>query len=131
MSYWTDEERARIVAAASERIGADLLRTVGHSLQIRLSDNDDFGELLIYFDGALDAGVGWPMGATIEESVADIADRLQECTLHEEVWGGWPICGRPHHTHPLVPVVRAAHAVWLCPADDETIAPIGELRRSE
>ena len=127
MPLWTNEESTRILRAASDRIGADLQRTVGRSVEVRLNTGDnDFAEVMVYLDGRLDAGFGLPLGNTVEESIVEIADLLQEYTLHEEIGGGWPTCIR-HGTHPVTPVVREDQAVWWCPTDEVVVARIGDL----
>jgi len=96
-------------------------------VEVRLNNGvNDLAPVMVYLDGHLDAGFGWPLGETVEASVVEIADLLQEHTLHEEVWGGWPTCVR-HGTHPLRPVVRDDQAVWWCPADEVVVARIGDL----
>jgi len=64
------------------------------------------------------------------ERVAMIADQVQVWAI-EELWGqaptNWPPC--PYHpdSHPMKVSTRAAVAVWTCPADETSIAPIGAL----
>lgn len=58
-----------------DRIGADLQRTTGHTLELRWSD-DWFCEVSI--DGTLAGGIGIHVGDDDEAVVAEIADRLQE-----------------------------------------------------
>jgi hypothetical protein len=62
------------------------------------------------------------------ERVAMIADQVQEIAI-EGRWAptNWPPC--PHHPdrHPLVVSTRDRQAVWVCPANEVLIAPIGGL----
>jgi len=56
--------------------------------------------------------------------------RLSSRTLApagEGVVANWPPC--PYHpdSHPMKVSTRAAVAVWTCPADETSIAPIGAL----
>jgi hypothetical protein len=64
------------------------------------------------------------------ERVATVADQVQEWAI-EELWGkaptNWPPCPRHPDNHPMKVSTREAAAVWTCPADETTIAPIGTL----
>jgi hypothetical protein len=106
-----------------ERIGADLKRTTGHTLELSWNDRDRLCEVSI--DGTNSGGFSISFGDE-ETVVAEIADRLQEWGLDELIWGGWPTCPR-HHTHPLQATVADGHAVWMCPSDSIAVAVIGSL----
>ena len=106
-----------------QRIGVDLKRTTGHTLQ--LVWNDDVGLCEVAVDGTNSGGFGINFGDD-EMVIAEIADRLQEWGLDELIWGGWPTCPR-HHTHPLRATVDGGRAVWTCPSDSITVALIGSL----
>ena len=110
-----------------ERLASDFDRTTGRRMTLELRwENYPSGGYWIC-DIAID---GSPRGSTgvngdPEEALAAIADRLCEGWLHEEVWGGWPIC--PHHgTHPLDAGVNGSVAMWCCPQEG-VIARIGDL----
>jgi hypothetical protein len=56
-----------------------------------------------------------------EHDLADLADRLVESYLAEEIWGGWPLCPA-HPTRPMWPTIDTmGRAVWQCEADRATI----------
>ena len=54
-----------------------------------------------------------------EASLAELCDYLCEGFLHEEFWGGWPMCPR-HSLHPLWATVHdtTGRATWACPTAD-------------
>jgi hypothetical protein len=108
-----------------QRIGADLKRTTGHTLELVWNDDDGLCEVAI--DGTNSGGFGINLGDD-ETVIAEIADRLQEWGLDELIWGGWPTCPR-HHTHPLEATVVDGRAVWTCPSDSITVALIGSLTK--
>jgi hypothetical protein len=108
-----------------DRIALDLERTTGRRLVLADRDLDE-GIIDIFLDGRLLGGVDcfWDP-SNPDEGVADLADRLQEHSLDEEIWGGWPIC--PGHHHPLATAVHEGQAVWVCPTAGTVVAPIGQL----
>ena len=117
---------ATFVAAPWTRLGNDVRSTTGRVLQLDL----DHGAGLVChvtLDGNHLGSVGrsWCL-ADPEVLLAELAEDLQEHSLHEAIWGGWPTCPR-HHTHPLEPKVVDEIASWMCLTDDEVIAAIGEL----
>jgi hypothetical protein len=64
------------------------------------------------------------------ERVAALADQVQDWVVEELAARGasnWPPCPRHPHKHPLQATTRDAVAVWTCPTDGSTIAPIGAL----
>lgn len=79
---------------------------------------------------------GYGMGVMImlEEPEADrlarVTDQVQEFVI-EELWydspTNWPPCPRHPATHPLRVTVRDGAAVWVCPRDQITVAPVGSL----
>lgn len=119
-SYGTPSTTGRAVAADRQRPGED------HRSDLSVAvhwDEHPHGGLWIA-DLSVD---GSPVGATSflwddenpEVSLADLADRLCESFLHEEVWGGWPICPR-HGSRPMWATVGDdGVAVWACEEDPE------------
>lgn len=113
-----------------ERLAADFHRTTGRLTTLKLRWENYPGGGYWVCDVAIDGsprgttGVNGSTG-TPEETLAAIADRLCEGWLHEEVWGGWPICPR-HRTHPLDARVDQSVATWCCPREG-VIARIGDL----
>ena len=57
---------------------------------------------------------------------AELADRLVDGLLAEEIWGGWPLCPR-HATRPMWARFNAGRAVWVCEADQGDVVEIGRL----
>ncbi|WP_020578546.1 hypothetical protein [Actinopolymorpha alba] len=118
-----------VLREAMEPVFRDL-RSTGISLP-RVEDNDwaECGAMLRSPDGT-GAGVSLDRSAPEFERVAMIADQVQEWVI-EELWGraptNWPRC--PHHpdSHPLEASVRDRVAVWMCPADQTPVAPVGGL----
>lgn len=108
-----------------DRIARDLERTTGRRLVLANSDSDEW-VVDIWLDDALLGAVGcsWDP-SNPDEGVADLADRLQEHSLDEEIWGGWPMC--PGHHHPLEASVHEGQAMWICPSAGTPVAPIGQL----
>ena len=64
------------------------------------------------------------------ERIAMVADQVQEWAI-EELWGGgstnWPPCPRHPNNHPMTVSTRDATAVWMCPADEVVVVPVGGL----
>lgn len=115
---------ARGLPEGYERIAADLKRTTGHVLE--LAEEPEFGGATITIDGEVLGSFARSHSSDRSEHLAEFVDALQEQTLDEYVWGGWPTCPR-HHTHPLKAEARDADAVWVCPASDVVIAAVGSL----
>ncbi|MDQ1418466.1 MAG: hypothetical protein QOJ52_428, partial [Acidimicrobiaceae bacterium] len=64
-------------------------------------------------DGVAQGGCSfdWDV-ADPEASLVDLADRLCEGWLHEEGWGGWPMCPN-HPTRPMwADVGEGGRAIW-------------------
>ena len=77
-------------------------------------------------DGRILGAFGHGLPGRLEEFVAELTDYLQEGFLHEEIWGGWPLCP-DHRTHPLsASVSEAGEATWFC-SDGSAVARIGWL----
>ena len=64
------------------------------------------------------------------ERIAMVADQVQDWAI-EVLWGkaptNWPPCPRHPRSHPMTVSTRDAAAVWICPADEVVIVPVGEL----
>jgi hypothetical protein len=78
-------------------------------------------------------GVSVNRAAPEYERVAMLADQVQDWAI-EELWGkaptNWPPCPRHPNNHPMRVSIHDATAVWICPADEVVISPIGELQYS-
>jgi len=62
-----------------------------------------------------------------EATLAQFADKICEGWLHEEVWGGWPMCPR-HPDRPMwAGVGRDRFATWQCEVDAADEVVIGQL----
>lgn len=113
-----------------ERLVADFERTTGRQIILQLRwDNYPSGGYWAC-DITIDDKARGSFGVNVndadpEDTLATTADRLCEGWLHEEVWGGWPICSL-HGTHPLDAQVHQSVAVWYCPSSG-VIARIGDL----
>jgi hypothetical protein len=110
-------------------IATDLSRTTGFVLDLRDSLDRDHprGFIEVRIDNGLCGGFTfWWDPDEPGAAVAQLADRLCEFTLHETVWGGWPICPL-HRTHPLEPGVRDGLAMWVCP-ERQFMTRIGDLQ---
>ncbi|GAA5040350.1 hypothetical protein [Actinopolymorpha pittospori] len=91
------------------------------------SSNPDPDEAMVLAPEGLGAtGIWVDRSAPEFERVAMIADQVQEIAI-EGRWAptNWPPC--PHHRHPLIVSTRDRQAVWVCPAEEVLIAPIGGL----
>jgi hypothetical protein len=119
-------DHRELVRLTEERLGGDLLRTVGRRLELELVEEHDGVVVNITVDGEEEGGLGVGFIGDLEQSIAFFADSLCEHTLHEAVWGGWPICSR-HGGHPLEPVAVGGIASWCCPRDQSVVAAIGQL----
>ena len=109
------------------RIADDLHRTTGHVLEVRdLSRAGGWCEADVVIDGSILGGFGQGFSEPSEEFVAELADYLQEMFLHEEIWGGWPLCPQ-HLNHPLAAGLSGTgEATWFC-SDGSAVATIGRL----
>lgn len=113
------------------RIADDLERTTGRHLEIvfgweQWSDHG-YWAAAYFLDGARHGAFGlWPDDDP-ERTLADLADKLCESCLHEEIWGGWPLCPA-HPARPMWATVgEGGRAVWRCEADPSDEAVIGDL----
>jgi hypothetical protein len=114
------------------RLAGDLRRTTGRVLDasFRWEQFSDHG--LWICDFTLDGGARGGFGFTDDErdpegGLADFADKLCEGWLHEEVWGGWPMCPR-HPDRPMWATVgRDDLAAWQCEADSSDEIAVGQL----
>lgn len=132
---WTSQEPPPRPDVEWQRIAADLERTTGRTLVLDLRWNaypdGGFWAADISVDGSRLGGVGFAWDAShSEECLADLADSLCEHSLHEEIWGGWPMCPR----HPARPMWATTDgdgvAVWACEVEPERDrVRIGELGR--
>jgi hypothetical protein len=115
-----------------KRIADDLQRTAGRTLEgtFRWEAFKDHSFWVFDFslDGEPRGGCGVFTGdGQPEDALADLADKLCEGWLHEEVWGGWPMCPR-HPDRPMwAGVSEAGRAVWRCEADTADEIEIGRL----
>jgi hypothetical protein len=119
-----------IVDKPWERIVDDVFATTGHRLVLELNPAPDYWwDCDVIFDGIVQGTTGFTLPVNEEAFVVELADQLCEGYLHEEIWGGWPICP-DHGTHPLEPSLdQSGNAVWLCPIG-RAVARIGSLRPS-
>ena len=135
--------RAPYVAAAPRpepprldwaRIAEDLQRTTGRHLEVTLRwevyADDAYWMCDLALDGvAIGSTMHRDQGDDPEESLASFADTLCDGWLHEEIWGGWPMCPR-HPDRPMWAVVGDDDlAVWQCEADSSDEIVIGQLGR--
>jgi hypothetical protein len=117
--------------AVLNRLQSDFHRTTGQDLDLRLGppavlDGPEMCE--VYIDGQLQDRLGVPdIDDGSEETVARFADWLCEYSLHEVVWGGWPMCPR-HPTRPMwAETDPDGRARWICEADPADRWVIGQL----
>ncbi len=109
-----------------ERIADDLLATTGRRLSLDLRVSEDWWDCDVFLDGQSKGSFGTVFSGIGEAFVVHLADYLCESYLHEEIWGGWPICP-DHGTHPLEPSLDdSGVAVWKCPVG-RVIARVGSL----
>jgi hypothetical protein len=110
------------------RIADDLRRSTGRELEVRfVPDESGFEMAEVTIDGRRCGAVGrsWFADST-EERLAILADVLQEQFLHEEVWGGWPLCSR-HVGRPMwAGIGSTGRASWICEVDGQEVE-IGQL----
>ncbi len=112
-----------------QRISADFLATTGRTLTLVDADHGGtrgFVELSVEGKPLGGFEFWWSDEADPEFAIADLAEELQEHSLHEVIWGGWPTC--PFHgTHPLETWLVGDKAIWGCPTEDRVVAVVGEL----
>lgn len=130
---WTSREPPPTPDVGWGRIATDLHRTTGRTLvlTLRWKEYSDGGFWMadISIDGSPLGGTSFDWDeAHAEESLADLADRLCESFLHEEIWAGWPMCPN----HPDRPMWATTDdggvAIWACEAAPEhDRVPIGQL----
>ena len=93
-----------------------------------IGDSDYASSMMWAADGSR-SGFAVRRAAPLAERVAQAADQVQEWAIEGQLWGSaptnWPPC--PHHpeTHPLAPSAAGSVAVWVCPADQVVVTPIG------
>jgi hypothetical protein len=115
-----------------ERLAADVLRTTGRQVDLTFRweaySNGGYWKCCISLDGEDRGGCNVNDDESRPDAnLADLADRLCEGWLHEEIWGGWPLCPR-HPTRPMWAVVNdAGLAAWRCEADATDEIEIGQL----
>jgi hypothetical protein len=116
---------------ALDALESDFARTTGRTLQLALrwENYPDGGVWVcaVSVDGKARGSTGVREG-TPGEVLADIADRLCEGWLHEEIWGGWPLCKKHRHRPMWAEPDEAGIAQWVCEADPADRVPIGHLR---
>jgi hypothetical protein len=119
-------------AVPLERLSADLERTTGRVLQLELRwdpyPDGGFWVCDLTLDNRRVGGCGIMADLDdAEAALAAVADRVCEGWLHEEIWGGWPLCPR----HPSRPMWAQQNgdglAVWQCEADRRDEIVIGRL----
>lgn len=129
---WTSREPPPRPDVAWQRIATDLERTTGRTLVLALRweeySDGGFWMVDISVDGSALGGTNFDWDENHPEE--SLADRLCESFLHEEIWGGWPMCPE-HRARPMWATTDAnGIAVWACEAEPERDrVPIGELRR--
>jgi hypothetical protein len=115
-----------------QRLADDLRRTAGRKLDLAFhwEGYRDGGYWMceLSLDGVAQGGCNVDWGqADPEGSLVDLADRLCEGWLHEEVWGGWPMCVK-HPTRPMwAEMGESGRAMWGCEADHSDAVEIGQL----
>lgn len=64
------------------------------------------------------------------ERIADMADRVQEGAIEDQLWRtgatNWPPCPAHPRTHPLSAATVNDQAVWVCPTGRDVVARIGQ-----
>ena len=116
------------------RLADDLERTTGHRLDITFTweqwSEDDYWMVGYLTDGS-QRGAFMARWKALdgEHMLAELADRLCESHLHEEIWSGWPMCPN-HPTRPMWATVNEdGQAVWQCEADPSDDVSLGHLAR--
>jgi hypothetical protein len=94
------------------------------------ADDPESVSVMLWSPDGSGTGVYVTRGAPEFERFAMVADQVQDWAI-EELWGGaptnWPSCPRHPNNHPMTVSTRGAAAVWMCPADEVVIVPVGEL----
>jgi hypothetical protein len=113
------------------RIADDVRATTGRELHLRMRPSDEgWFDVDVQLDGTFVESFGHAFATENEAFVAELADHLQESVLHEEIWGGWPMCP-DHGSEPLDACVDdAGDAIWRCRRTRSAIARIGSLPRT-
>lgn len=109
------------------RIVDDVLATTGRRLVLApVRAPDGWWDCDVILDEQVRGNLGQFFPQDEEAFVVALADRLCESYLHEDIWGGWPICP-DHDTHPLEALLdESGTAVWVCPIG-RPIARVGSL----
>lgn len=109
------------------RIVDDVFATTGRLLVLQpVAAPDGWWDCDVVLDGVSRGKFGQFFPQEEEPFVATLADRLCDSYLHDDIWGGWPICP-DHGTHPLEPLLdECGQAVWKCPIG-RVVARIGSL----
>jgi hypothetical protein len=113
-----------------DRLVADFSRTTGRRLELQLRwENEPAGGMWlcdIAIDGKSRGSTG-RVGGVPELALAMLADRICEGWLHDEVWGGWPMCPK-HPNRPMWAMIDSAGpACWVCEVDPKDRSAIGQL----
>jgi hypothetical protein len=94
------------------------------------TDDPGSPSAMLWSPGGNGSGVHVTRAAPEFERVAMVADQVQDWAI-DELWGqaptNWPPCPRHPSSHPMKVSTREAAAVWVCPADEAVILPVGEL----
>lgn len=114
------------------RLAGDLERSANRRMELTFTweqwSEDGYWKVGYTLEGSRRGSVmvRWD-GLDTEHMLADLADRLCEAYLHEEIWGGWPMCPN-HPTTPMwATVSETGQAVWRCGRDLSDEVRIGEL----
>ena len=100
-----------------------------------LDDDDwigdpEFVSCMMWSSDGSGSGLSVRRAASREERVAQAADQVQEWAIEDQLWASgrtnWPPCPSHPASHPLQASVVESDAVWVCPADQSVVAPIGE-----
>jgi hypothetical protein len=70
--------------------------------------------------GATTLGVGYDLN----DAIGFVAGCVQDWVM-DDIWSAWPKC--PRHEHPADLGNLHARPTWVCPADDQLIAQVGNL----
>jgi hypothetical protein len=113
------------------RLTADFVRTTGRTLDLSLrwEQFPDGGHWVcdMAIDGRRSGSTWFNVSEDSERMLADLADHLCEGWLHEEIWGGWPLCVR-HPTRPMwAKRNERGRASWICEAVAADQVEIGQL----
>jgi hypothetical protein len=113
------------------RLAVDLAQSTGRTLALtfRWEAFPDHGYWVcdLALGGRRRGGCSFDGDDDPEGGLANLADRLCEGWLHEEVWGGWPMCPK-HPDRPMwAGLSEGGVAVWRCEADARDEIEIGQL----